>query len=336
MKDVLLSALVILVCSALVLLWSQRRDLNRGSEAAVAAATERMGDEPIQAIPSAVALDPRRVALGRRLFHDPLLSGDGSIACASCHPLEQGGADGRPRSIGIRGSVGDINAPSVFNVGLHFRQFWDGRAATLEEQIDGPLHSPKEMGASWEVVLGRLTASADYARAFDEAYPDGVSRDNVKNAIASFERSLLTPNSPFDRYLAGDSEALTERARHGYELFKGYGCIACHQGAAVGGNMFQRLGIVRDYFEDRGDVTRADLGRYNVTGREEDRYVFKVPSLRNVALTGPYFHDGSAATLDEAVRVMGRYQLGREIGGAELAAIVAFLESLTGELRGAS
>jgi cytochrome c peroxidase len=291
-------------------------------------------DEPIKPIPASIKLDERRVALGGRLFHDVRLSADNSISCASCHSLEKGGTDRRARSIGLNEAEGPINAPTVFNSGFNFKQFWDGRADDLEAQVDGPTQAAAEMGSNWEDVLRKLRADSGYSAAFKRAYPDGVQRRNVRDAIAEFERSLITPNSPFDRWLRGDNDAITAEQLEGYRKFKSYGCASCHQGVNVGGNMFETLGAVRDYFAARGNVTKADLGRFNVTGREEDRHVFKVPSLRNVALTPPYFHDGSAQTLDEAVKVMARYQLGRPLPDADAALIVNFLQTLTGEYGG--
>lgn len=286
--------------------------------------------EPIAPLPLHVPLDQKKVDLGRRLFLDPRLSRDNTISCGSCHRLELAGTDGRDRSIGVGGATGDINAPTVFNSGFNFHQFWDGRAATLEDQIDGPLTHPKEMGSSWPEVIRKLQNMPDYVKAFRALYLDGIQSAHIKDAIATFERSLITPDAPFDRYLRGDREALTERERAGYQRFKAYGCVACHQGVNIGGNMFQRFGIAADYFADRGHVTRADFGRFNVTGLERDRYRFKVPSLRNVALTAPYFHDGSAATLPDAVNTMAKYQLGRTLSPEDRDLIVAFLTSLTG------
>lgn len=290
--------------------------------------------EPIAPIPLTIALDARKVALGRKLFHEPMLSHDRSISCASCHPLAQGGMDGLPRSLGIGHQVGAINAPTVFNSGLNFRQFWDGRADTLENQIDGPMQAPTEMGSTWDEILLRLRRDPAYTAAFAAIYPAGVQREHVKETIAEFERSLLTPNSRFDRYLRGEPDALTGEELAGYAKFKNYGCISCHQGVNVGANMFQRMGVIRDYFADRGNITKADYGRFNVTGNEADRFVFKVPGLRNVALTAPYFHDGSAATLTDAVGVMAKYQLGRPLPAEDIAEIVKFLHTLTGELEG--
>lgn len=292
-------------------------------------------DEPVSPLPQAITpADPIRLALGKRLFHETQLSRDGTISCASCHDLGLGGTDRRRVSVGVGGATGAVNSPTVFNTSLNFVQFWDGRAATLEAQVAGPLHNPVEMGSNWAQAIARLSADPGYREAFALAYPDGISEATITDAIASFERSLLTPNAPFDRYLRGEHDAIDDNAREGYHRFKSYGCASCHQGAGVGGNMFHRFGIMGDYFAHRGKVTAADLGRYNVTGREEDRHVFKVPSLRNVALTAPYFHDGSVDTLNEAVAVMGRYQLGLELSDDDRRLIVAFLETLTGQLPG--
>lgn len=309
----------------------------RRNTAAVAAATAPAPSgqpEPIAPIPLHVAFDDRKVALGKMLYHDPILSHDKSLSCASCHRLDEGGTDRRPRSIGIGGQISAVNAPTVFNSGFNFRQFWDGRADTLEAQVDGPLLSKREMGSTWVEVLGRLRREPQYVTAFAALYADGIQRANVAEAIAEFEHSLFTPNARFDRFLRGDTEAISAEERAGYAKFKGYGCVSCHQGVNVGANMFQRMGALRDYFADRGNITPADFGRFNVTGNEADKFFFKVPSLRNVARTAPYFHDGSAATLEEAVAVMAKYQLGRALPPQDLSDIVKFLQTLTGEYGG--
>jgi cytochrome c peroxidase len=290
--------------------------------------------EPIQPIPEPPRLDPRKVELGNRLFHDPRLSRDNSVACSTCHSLSQGGTDHRIQSVGINRQVGQVNSPTVFNSALNFRQFWDGRAETLEAQVDGPIHNPAEMGSSWPDIVATLGRDPLYRAAFAGLYRDGVQPANIRDAIATFERSLTTPNSRFDRFLSGAATSITEEEKAGYALFKTLGCVACHQGAAIGGNMFQKFGVMGDYFADRGHQTAADLGRFNVTGRDEDRHTFKVPSLRNVARTAPYFHDGSAKTLEEAVAVMGRYQLGRTLSRSDVALLVKFLNTLTGEYNG--
>lgn len=287
-------------------------------------------DEPIQPIPRSLNQDPARVAIGRRLFNDPRLSGNGQVSCASCHRLDQGGADDRIRSIGANGKETQVNTPTVLNAALNFRQFWDGRAETLEAQVDAVVQNGNEMGGQWEPLVERLQQDADYRNAFAAAYPDGLNRKNIQSAIAAFERTLLTPNSRFDRYLSSDAGAITEVEKSGYAKFKQFGCVACHQGINVGGNMFQKFGVMGDYLRTRSDPAAADLGRFAITGVENDRNVFKVPSLRNVARTAPYFHDGSAGSLEEAVDVMFRIQLGRSASAVDKAEIVQFLGTLSG------
>jgi len=288
-------------------------------------------DEPIQPVPWTLSPNPARAEIGRLLFHDVRLSGNGRVACASCHDLAKGGADGRVRSIGASGGLTGTNTPTVLNAALNFRQFWNGRADSLEAQVDQVVRHPVEMGSAWEDVVRRVSQDPKYRGAFAAAYLDGVTMANIQNAIASFERTLITPNSRFDRFLRGDARAISEAEKTGYAMFKRYGCIACHQGVNVGGNMFQKFGVMGDYFAQRGQPAQADLGRYLVTGQERDKHVFKVPSLRNVALTAPYFHDGSAKTLEEAVDVMFRFQLGRIAPKEDRDSIVTFLRSLTGE-----
>ena len=291
-------------------------------------------DEPIKPIPLVQDLDPARTELGRRLFQDVRLSANDSLSCASCHQLASGGADQRAFSRGVSGQQAAVNTPSVLNAGFNFRQFWDGRAGSLEAQIDAVIQNPVEMGSTWPEVIGKVAADAHYRSAFTAAYPDGVTQANIANAIATFERSLATPNSRFDQYLRGDAAALSAEEKAGYLKFKQYGCITCHQGVNIGGNMFQKFGVMGDYFQERGNPSAADLGRFRGTGNEADKHVFKVPSLRNVALTAPYFHDATAKTLEEAVAVMFKYQLGRVASEADMQSIVKFLETLTGERAG--
>ena len=287
--------------------------------------------EPIRPIPEQVEVNAEKAALGRDLFHDPRLSRDDTVACANCHILSDGGDDDRKVSVGIEGQLGSINSPTVFNAGLNFKQFWDGRADTLEQQIDEPVQSPIEMGSLWPDVVAKLYRDGDYARRFKALYAGGITRNTVRNAIAEFMRSLITPNSRFDQWLKGDEGALDEMERRGYALFKHYGCVSCHQGANVGGNMFQVFGVLNEYFRKRGNITEADLGRYNVTGNPADRHAFKVPSLRMAAYTAPYLHDGSAATLRDAVDAMFEFQLGREAPDEDKDAIVAFIRTLAVE-----
>lgn len=326
-------------------IWSVRRLQHRtlrraaivglGSAALmVACAGNALAAEPILPIPLEVDVNPQKVALGRMLFNDPRLSKDGTVSCSSCHELAKGGADGRRVSLGVGGAEGKINSPTVYNTAGNFRQFWDGRADDLHAQIDGPLQADNEMAGLWPDVVTKLYSDPDYPGLFDAIYPDGINRDSIRDAIVEFERQLISPNSRFDKWLRGDASALSERELRGYELFKQYGCASCHQGANVGGNMFQVFGVLNSYFEERGNITPADMGRFNVTGNEADKHAFKVPSLRLAALTPPYLHDGSAATLRDAVDKMFRYQLGREAPDDEKDDIVEFIKTLAGELQG--
>ncbi|WP_421863733.1 cytochrome-c peroxidase [Motiliproteus sp.] len=288
-------------------------------------------NEPITPLSIDNSISAQLAELGDRLFHDTRLSQDNSVSCSSCHQLSQGGADGRARSIGVAGAMGAIKAPTVFNSSYNLAQFWDGRAATLEEQAAGPVHNPVEMNSSWSQVLAKLNRDPAMVATFNKLFDDGITGANITTAIAAFERTLVTTNSRFDRWLLGE-ETLTEQELKGYQLFRNYGCISCHQGANVGGNMYAYMGALGDYFKNRNtELTQADLGRFNVTGQQEDKHYFKVPSLRLAAINSPYFHDGSVATLEEAIRIMGLYQLGREIPTAHIQDIIAFLNTLVGE-----
>jgi cytochrome c peroxidase len=289
--------------------------------------------EPIRPIPPASELagDERQVALGRRLFVDPALSQDGKTRCIDCHPFEHGGADPRPRSLGSGGMVGAVQAPSIFNLAFNHCYNWDGRTCDLAAHALLPLANPKVMNMGSEQLVAKLAAEGDYAGRFAAAYPDGLTANNVAHALASYERTLVTPNSPLDRYLLGDDDALAPGALAGYRLFKEIGCVSCHQGTNVGGNLFQRFGVLDQPGAAADTTPDAYMGRERVTRRAEDRRVFRVPGLRNVALTAPYFHDASAATLPDAVRVMARRQLGHELTEEQLARLVEFLGALTGD-----
>ena len=291
-------------------------------------------DEALKPLPAIPVLDPAKVELGRQLFNEPRLSVNNTLSCASCHQLTSGGADNKPFSIGFDGKPVQINTPSVFNASLNFKQFWNGRVDTLQAQVEQVVISPVEMGSDWNTVVRNLSALPAYQNAFKQAFPDGVTASNVQNALATYERTLLTPNSRFDQYLLGNTDILTRQEKYGYQRFKDYGCIACHQGVNIGGNMFQKFGVMGDYFKARGNPLESDLGRYLLTQAEEDRHVFKVPSLRNVAVTAPYFHDASAKTLEEAVDVMFKYQLGRNPSQEDKDLIIQFLKTLTGEWAG--
>jgi cytochrome c peroxidase len=316
---------LVLVCIALVACGKKE------AEEAPEAVEPKAPVSPFEPLPE-VKVDAKKVELGRRLYFDTRLSGDGTLSCASCHAFDKGGADAAKTSTGIRGQLGPINSPTVLNAHLNFAQFWDGRAKDLEEQALGPVENPLEMGTTWPEVVERLKADAIYVERFGELYDDGITKENAANAIAEFERSLSTP-APFDRFLAGDEGAISEEAKRGRDLFVSTGCPACHTGPGLGGTMYQKFGLLEDYFPIRGgELTEADLGRFNVTKNEADKHMFKVPLLRNVALTAPYFHDGSVDDLSRAVEIMARVQLRKTLKPDEIEAIVAFLESLTGEL----
>ncbi|NJM27643.1 MAG: c-type cytochrome [Pseudanabaena sp. RU_4_16] len=290
--------------------------------------------EPIQPIPFQIAMDRNKVLLGEKLFQDVRLSSDKQISCSSCHSLRMSGADRRTYSIGVGGAPGEVNTPTVLNVRFNFRLNWNGKHETLPDHLDALLVNPKVMDMQWDVLIPNLQMVPDYVREFTKIYSDGITQPNIKDAIATYQRSLYTPNARFDRFLRGNKQALTTSEQEGYRMFKAYGCVSCHQGVNVGGNMFARFGEVGDYFTDRGNVTQVDLGRFNVTHDRLDRFVFRVPSLRNVALTPPYFHDGTAKSLEEAIAIMSKYQLGRVLPPAEASAIAQFLRTLTGEYQG--
>ncbi len=289
----------------------------------------------VQPLPRSAQVDARKADLGKRLYHDTRLSGDNTLSCASCHALDKGGTDNAKVSTGIRGQLGGINAPTTYNAVFQFKQFWDGRAATLAEQAGGPPLNPVEMGSNWPEIVGKLDADEAFAAEFRQAYPEGFSQQSITDAIAAFERTLVTPDSRFDRFLLGQANALTPEERHGWDLFRQHGCQTCHVGKLLGGQSFEIMGLRADYFKDRGTpLTDADNGRFNVTKNERDRHRLKVPTLRNVAKTAPYLHDGSAADLPAAVRAMARYQVGTTLPASDVTAIAKFLDSLTGTYQG--
>lgn len=270
-----------------------------------------------------------QVALGRALFHETRLSNGHDVSCNSCHALNGYGADGRRVSFGHRGQTGNRNAPTVYNAAGHVAQFWDGRAPTIEAQAKGPILNPAEMGMpDSSAVLAHMRETPAYVAAFRAAFPgerQPITYDNVGRAIGAFERRLVTP-ARWDTFLDGDSRALTPEEQRGAATFVRVGCAGCHNGAYVGGGAFQKLGLVRPW------PSQADSGRFNITHQPGDLYAFKVPSLRNVVMTGPYFHDGSVASLDSAIRLMGRHQLGAELTEAQVRSIHAWLGALTGTL----
>jgi cytochrome c peroxidase len=277
---------------------------------------------------------PERVELGRKLFFDPRMTIDSNVSCASCHQPARYGTDGLAKAMGVKERPHPRNAPTILNAGLNFIIHWRGDRESLEDQVIKAITSPITSGQSDEkAVLDRLEQIPGYAALFKAAFPNDpgpMTGQNVAKAIGAYERTLVTP-SPFDRYLAGDVDALSPKARAGLDTFMNTGCITCHNGVLVGGGMYRKFGVVEDYWKATGSKT-IDTGRADVTKNPDDLYVFRVASLRNVAMTAPYFHDGSVPTLPAAVKVMARVQLGATLGDAETNDIVAFLESLTGEL----
>ncbi|WP_439535821.1 cytochrome-c peroxidase [Methyloversatilis sp.] len=291
------------------------------------AVSQAFREEPIKPIRPPQNINLGMVELGKKLYFDPRLSKSGFISCNSCHNLSMGGTDNIPTSIGDRWQQGPINAPTVLNSSLNVAQFWDGRAADLKEQAGGPIANPGEMAFSHTLAISVLGTIPGYVREFRQVFgKEKIDIDQVTLAIAEFEKTLVTPNSRFDQWLLGKNDALTAQELAGYELFKDSGCIACHNGEAVGGATFQKMGLVEPY-----KSSSSAEGRSAVTGQDIDRFNFKVPTLRNVELTYPYFHDGAANTLAESVTIMGRLQLGRKFSPDENARIVAFLKTLTGD-----
>lgn len=294
---------------------------------ALAIGADKPSDEPISPIDPPKIDRPEIVELGKKLFFDPRLSKSGFISCNSCHNLSLGGTDNLKTSIGHKWNQGPISSPTVLNSSMNLAQFWDGRAKDLKEQAGGPIANPGEMAFTHELAVDVLRSIPGYVTEFKKAFgSDKIDIDSITTAIAAFEETLVTPNSRFDLWLKGDPKALSAQELAGYKLFKESGCVACHNGPAVGGKSFQKMGLIEPYQTASGAV-----GRAAVTGDDADRFTFKVPTLRNVELTYPYFHDGEAATLTQAVDVMGRLQLGRQFTPEENVRIVAFLRTLTGD-----
>jgi cytochrome c peroxidase len=295
--------------------------------AILGAAGNAAAADPITPIQPVKEINLAKAELGKKLFFDPRLSKSGFISCNSCHNLSMGGTDNLKTSIGHNWQRGPINAPTVLNSSLNFVQFWDGRAETLKDQAGGPIANPGEMAFTHDLAQDVLVSIPGYVTEFKQVFgDDNITIDRATDAIAEFEKTLVTPNSRFDQWLMGDKDAITADEQAGYKLFEDSGCISCHYGEAMGGSSFQKMGVMEEY-----KAKSPAEGRMAVTGKDEDRFAFKVPTLRNVELTYPYFHDGEAETLTEAVDVMGRLQLGAKFTDAQNAQIVAFLKSLTGD-----
>ena len=283
-----------------------------------------------------ISTDPAKVALGNILFHDTRLSVNNTISCASCHDLKTAGVDNEDVSDGVFDLEGGVNAPTVFNSVYNFVQFWDGRAETLAKQAAGPPLNPVEMGCqSFDEIVAKLVCDKEMVKMFNAIYPEGITEETITDAIAEFEKTLVTPDSRFDKYLKGDQTAINDQEKAGYDLFLATGCATCHNGPILGGQSYELMGVKADYFAERGkELTNEDNGRFKETQFERDRHRFKTPGLRNVALTWPYYHDATRATLEEAVRDMGKYQSGVKLSQSQISDMVAFLNTLTGEFEG--
>lgn len=310
--------------------------MHRATHYANSLAAPQFANETIRPVHDSVQVDLRKVVLGELLYHDNRLSADNTVSCATCHSLETAGVDNLQFSEGIAGQFGGVNAPTTFNAYYNFVQFWDGRAATLAAQASGPPVNPVEMGCkSFDEICEKLNADKNFRKIFLEVYPGGITEANITDAIQEFEKTLLTPNSRFDKYLKGDLEAMSANEIRGYELFKKYNCATCHAGENMGGLSFELMGLRADYFADRGtELTIEDNGRFKETALERDRHRFKVPGLRNIELTAPYFHDGTMKTLEEAVEAMAKYESGVTLTDEETSLIVEFMRALTGEYKG--
>ena len=335
-------SIALAVVSALLLVSACGRDAPKeaaqsaapqASAAVDAAALQARAAAMFQVIPAEMRaemypLTEPRVTLGRILYYDPRLSRNQDVSCNSCHDLANYGVDGKPTSSGDKGQLGGRNSPTTYNAALHIAQFWDGRAADVEAQAKGPILNPVEMAMpDADAVVKTLKSIPGYAELFAAAFPDDkdpINYDNVGAAIGAFERKLVTP-APFDRFIAGDLAALNETQLAGFNSFVNSGCANCHNGVGAGGGMYQKLGLVKPF-------ETTDTGRAEVTQNEADKFFFKVPSLRNIEKTGPYFHDGKVATLDDAIQLMAEHQLGKTLSDQEVAEISAFLGSLTGTI----
>ena len=283
-----------------------------------------IAQELITPIPYISDYNYKKALLGKKLFFDVRLSRNNTISCASCHLIEDGGDDNNKVSLGIDGKIGTRNSPTVLNARYNSTQFWDGRANNLQDQVKGPIHNPVEMGSNFKEVISKLKKDKDYPKEFLRLYKDGIIPLNITDAISEFEKTLTTPNAPFDKFLRGDKKALDKNELQGYKLFKEYGCISCHNGINIGGNLIQKIGVMENF-------NTLDFGKFNITKDEKDRFYFKVPSLRNIELTAPYFHNGETKTLKSAVEQMIIYQIGYPLEDEEVENIIKFLKTLNGD-----
>lgn len=334
LKQITLSAIISLALLAIVLFWQSRRSQPISYISPQPNLTTENLEAAVRAIPLDLELDRQKIALGERLFYEVKLSQNKTISCASCHNLNKGGVDGKTLAIGINGVVEVFNTPTVFNSGFNAKQFWDGRANTLEELIEETINSPNEMQLDWPTAIARLEGLDSYQEQFKKIYRSEIKTTYIKDALATYLRSLSTPNSRFDRFLRGDETALNSREKQGYLRFQELGCLSCHQGINLGGNMLQSFGVMINYLIENGQLNEVEDKEIIAAARQNKDILFKVPTLRNIALTAPYFHDGSAATLERSITVMGKTALGRKLSSEDISLIVEFLNTLTGEYRG--
>lgn len=303
--------------------------------------TSAYSNEPIQPLPKVIKYDKSKALLGKKLYFDPILSKDNTVSCASCHNLELGGVDNLQFSFGIDGQKGNVNTPTVLNSIFNFRQMWDGRAKTLAHQVQFPITNPAEMGNSFEKLIETLKKDSYYNKTFNTLYQDGITKENIGDALEEFQKTLITP-SPFDEYLRGDENAITANQKKGYELFNKKGCISCHNGINIGGGLYAQFGLTDESIANdlinqniasdfKGDY-HPDFGLYNITKNDFDKFYFKVPTLRNVALTFPYLHNGRIKTLNEAISSIAKAQLGLDLTEEETFLIEEFLKSLNGKV----
>ncbi|MDR9398063.1 MAG: cytochrome-c peroxidase [Salibacter sp.] len=342
MKKVLISATII---AATVVACNSGSDQKKSEKDEKAKTETKKQDEtdPVakqakayfKQLPKPASFDRPIAKLGKKLYYETDVSLSGDMSCNSCHMLDNYGVDNEPTSPGHDGTRGERNSPSVYNAYFHIAQFWDGRAADLKEQAKGPVLNPIEMGMkSKKDVESVLGDNEEYKKMFAEAFPDDkkpINFDNMAEAIAEFEKTLATP-APFDDYLGGKSDALSSAQKEGLQTFIETGCTTCHMGPGLGGQMYQKFGLVEGPYWEYTGSEHKDEGRFDATGNEGDKYFFKVPALRNVHKTAPYFHDGSVADLDEAIKIMGKTQLGKDLTDEQVASISTFLKSLTGEI----
>lgn len=288
-------------------------------------------ESAVSPLPNPPSSNDEKTKLGALLYRDTVFSDNYSLSCNNCHSLQKSGIDQLANYMGLYGKKGNINTPTTLNSKLNFRQFWNGRAKNFSEVIEDHIADKTVFASSWPIILKRLSSNDTYIELFKQNFQNGeINSANVKDAMIAFLNNLVTPKSPFDRYLNNDKNAISDDAKKGYELFKQYGCITCHQGPNLGGNLFQKLGVYKDYYLPT-ENNAVNLGFYTITKDPNDKFVFKVPSLRNITLTGPYLHDGSIKTIEEMIKIMGEYQIGESIPVDDIKYIVKFLETLSGQ-----